>query len=449
YDSVPIGLALLDRELRFVRINRVLAEINGFTVAEHLGRYVFDVVPGLRAAGEPLLRQVLETGQPLTGIEFSGQTAAQPGVQRAWVEQFYPLKAHDGTVQGLGIVCEEVTGKARSQFEQAHLAAIIEAATDAIISTSADARLRSWNPAAEQMFGYTAAEAIGSPANLLVPPESGEPLHGIFAQVMAGEKIRREAVRRRKDGVLIPVALSASPMRDETGRIVATTVMFRDISEQKRREEHTRFLMRELSHRSKNLLAVIQAMARQTARSSQDLDDFQRRFTARVMGLAQSHDLLVKEDWRGAPVGELVRAQLAPFIDPDDGRLKLSGPPLLLRPEAAQNIGLALHELATNASKHGALSSPSGRIAIQWELAYCRPDDARFRMTWQESGGPLVNVPATHGFGHTVVEAMVGRALDGEAHIDWAEKGLTWRLDVPATCVASGPASDLESAKQD
>ena len=436
YNSATVGLALLDREFRFQRINQVLAAMNGYSVEEHLGRVAWDLIPDLRPKVEPILKRILETGEPVTGVEVTGETPARPGDQRSWLLQFYPLKSRDGSVVGIGTICEDVTERRRAQLGQAHLAAIVESSSDAIISWSADGRLRSWNPGAERMFGYTADEAIGQGTNLLFTPGPGQSTPRAFELAKSGKRVQFEGLRRRKDGTEIPVSISASPMRDDNGRIAAVSVIYRDISEQKRREEHTRFIMRELSHRSKNLLAVIQAMARQTARTSRDLMDFQDRFTARVRGLAQSHDLLVKRDWRGVPVAELVRAHLGPFVDRSEQGLILSGPSLSLKPEAAQNVGLALHELATNASKHGALSSPTGCIEIRWHTEQRDDGEHRFHMLWRETGGPEVVQPRVRGFGHTVIDAMVGRALEGEAHLEWRREGLVWRLDAAASCIA-------------
>jgi len=440
YNSAPIGLALLDREFRFQRINSVLGEITGLPVDEHIGQLASDLIPEFRSTIEPPFRHTLETGEPTGGIELSAETPAQPGVQRTWIIHLYPLRSPGGAVVGVGMICDEVTEQRRAQLDEAHLAAIVESSTDAIISWSIDGRIRSWNPGAERMFGYTAGEAIGRDHDLLIPESpDGQRQTTIFDRIKAGERVATEGVRRTKDGREIPVSISASPMYDGFGRLIAVSVIFRDISEQKRREEHTRFIMRELSHRSKNLLAVIQAMARQTARTSRNLWDFQDRFTSRVRGLAQSHDLLVKRDWRGVPVSDLVRAHIVPFVDRSEQGIFLSGPSLSLNPSAAQNIGLALHELATNASKHGALTAETGQIEIRWRLRE-RDGNRRFVMSWEESGGPKVTVPNRRGFGHTVIEAMIGRALEGEAHIDWRQDGLVWRLDVPAASVSSEDA---------
>ncbi len=434
YDSATIGLALLDRRLRVRRINRVLADMIGLPAEQLIGKPFLKMAPCVVGAVGPQLQHVLETGDPVTGLEFTGTTPDRPNLERIWVAQLYPLRV-EGDVAGLGVICEEITEAKKAQIVQAHLAAIVEAASDAIVSMSQEGRVLSWNPSAEQMFGYTPAEAIGQPSNFLVAGV-GERSNSVFDAAIRGEYVRREDIRRRKDGTTIPVSISGSPMRDADGHIIAVSIMFRDISEQRRREDHTRFIMRELSHRSKNLLAVIQAMARQTARTSRDIQDFNGRFNARLAGLAQSHDLLVNQDWRGVPVMELVRAQLSPFVDLSEDRLVLLGPSVTLKPEAAQNIGLALHELATNASKHGALSTPGGRIEIGWEIE-TREGNRRFRMNWRESGGPDVAVPLERGFGSTVVEAMVSRALDGEARLEWKPHGIEWHLNVPATCVAA------------
>src|SRR5690606_12027929 len=160
YNSATVGLALLDREFRFQRINQVLAAMNGYSVEEHLGRVAWDLIPDLRPKVEPILKRILETGEPVTGVEVTGETPARPGDQRSWLLQFYPLKSRDESVVGIGTICEDVTERRRAQLGQAHLAAIVESSSDAIISWSADGRLRSWNPGAERMFGYTADEAI-------------------------------------------------------------------------------------------------------------------------------------------------------------------------------------------------------------------------------------------------------------------------------------------------
>jgi two-component sensor histidine kinase len=202
------------------------------------------------------------------------------------------------------------------------------------------------------------------------------------------------------------------------------------------REVHTHLLMRELSHRSKNLLAIIQAMATQSARMTHGREDFLTNFRERLSGLARSHDLLVKEDWGDVALVELIRAQLDPFAKPADARFEVSGPVLRLNPQAAQTLGLALHELATNCVKHGAWSAPAGVVRIEWE----RPDpggeadSVRFR--WIESGGPAPqNGKNGNGFGHTILTRIAPSSLQGVSSIDWRADGLEWTLEAPASAL--------------
>ena len=220
---------------------------------------------------------------------------------------------------------------------------------------------------------------------------------------------------------------------DGKAQRVANIVM--DISERKKAEEHIQLLMREISHRSKNLLSVVQAIAGQTARTAGTLENFQTNFAQRLRGLAASHDLLVQEDWRGAPLGDLARHQLALFAEADGPRLTLSGPKIMLTTQAAQAIGLALHELATNAIKHGAWSLATGNVAVSWSLDAKRDDTYVLRVRWVERGGPMVSQPESKGFGHVVIEGMVAQATGGEVRMDFGPLGLTWLLSVPSSSV--------------
>jgi two-component sensor histidine kinase len=196
-------------------------------------------------------------------------------------------------------------------------------------------------------------------------------------------------------------------------------------------EANMQIVMRELSHRSKNLLAIIQALVSQSARLSPNFEHFQTRFQERLAGLAHSHDLLVQQEWTSVPLDELLMAQLNPFTDALDQRLSIAGPQLLLKPQAAQSLGMAFHELATNAMKYGSLSVPSGRVRVLWERWIDGVGGARVRLRWEESGGPSPVAPARKGFGTVVIEKITPASLQGEVRIDWRREGLVWELDAP------------------
>jgi PAS domain S-box-containing protein len=198
-----------------------------------------------------------------------------------------------------------------------------------------------------------------------------------------------------------------------------------DITERKEREEKEHLLMREINHRAKNMLSVVDAIAHQTA--ARNPEDFVERFSERVQALSANQDLLVRNEWNGVDIADLVRAQLAHFADLVGTRIALQGPTLRLNPAAAQAIGLALHELATNAGKYGALSTDSGHVDIGWGT-----DGKTFTMSWTESGGPPVSASRPRGFGTIVMEAMAERSVGGTVNLDYAHSGVTWRMTCPA-----------------
>jgi two-component sensor histidine kinase len=187
--------------------------------------------------------------------------------------------------------------------------------------------------------------------------------------------------------------------------------------------------MREVNHRARNMLSVVDAIAHQTVASNPE--DYVERFSERIRALSAYQDLLVRNDWQGVDVQDLVHAQAAPFADVTGSRITVHGARLRLNAAAAQAIGLALHELATNAGKYGALSTQAGRVDIRWGMI----DDDTFALDWIERGGPPVSEPERRGFGTVVIEAMAGRSVGGAVHLDYAPSGLTWRLTCPATNV--------------
>jgi len=201
--------------------------------------------------------------------------------------------------------------------------------------------------------------------------------------------------------------------------------------ERKEREEKERLLMREINHRAKNMLSVVDAIAHQTA--TKNPEDFVARFSERIQALSANQDLLIRNEWKGVEVEDLVRAQLAHFADLIGSRIVMHDPKLRLSASAAQAIGLALHELATNAGKYGPLSTKTGCVDICWGC-----DGETLTMSWTERGGPPVSVPNRRGFGTIVMKAMAERSLDGTVQLDYAPSGVIWRLTCPA-------ASALES----
>lgn len=199
----------------------------------------------------------------------------------------------------------------------------------------------------------------------------------------------------------------------------------------------SKFMARELAHRSKNLLAVVVSMARQTVRSCETVEEFESRLMPRLQSLAAANDELVRNDWRGGDLERLIHSQLEPFLDPH--RVTTSGPELLLSADAVQYVGLAIHELATNAAKHGALTGPSGRVRISWSLSDGKGQSERgkgaFRLSWIEDAATPATEPAGCGFGHVLLTKLVPAALSGSAELKFLTGGLSWTLEAPTEAV--------------
>jgi PAS domain S-box-containing protein len=323
-----------------------------------------------------------------------------------------------------------------------HLAAIVASSGDAIISIELDGRVRSWNHGAERLFGYTAEDMIGHPKNRIIPDARLGELQRHLEVVRAGENLRTETVRKTRDGTLIDVSLDMAPIRDSDGKIVAMSSIIHDITSRKNTEKHQRFLMRELTHRTKNLLAIVQSMARQTARSAASLKDFETEYMQRLQGIAASHDLLVNQNWAGAPLDELIRRQVEPFVETNRANLAISGPDIIITAKAAQTIGLALHELATNSMKYGALSTPKGKVSIDWEFHQTGEEPQRLRLKWEEHNGPPVTPPTRQGFGHFVIDRMATQSLAAKVDIDFRPEGLVWVIDAPTQALQTEPEFD-------
>ncbi len=210
------------------------------------------------------------------------------------------------------------------------------------------------------------------------------------------------------------------------GTVADITVRKQLEEESKARAEKEHLLMREMNHRAKNMLSVVDAIAHQTA--TRTPEHFVERFSERIQSLSASQDLLVRNEWKGVEIRGLVHAQLAHFADLIGSRISVGGPELRLKEASAQAIGLALHELATNAGKYGALSTDTGHVDVCWEAA-----DNAFTMSWTESGGPPVSPPKRRGFGTIVMGVMAERSVGGNVALDYALSGVMWRLTCPAT----------------
>jgi two-component sensor histidine kinase len=281
------------------------------------------------------------------------------------------------------------------------------------------------------MLDRSIEEILGHTDEEILPSKSGAAIIALKREALAtGQPTRAEISVEGTTGVRWH-DLRVEPLRNEADEVVGLTCASIDVTARKEGEAHLRLLLRELTHRSKNLLAVIQAMARQTARHAGSIDAFLKQFGARLQALAASHDLLVRESWYGASLNELIQSQLAGHIEQSAGQVAIEGPAIALKPEAAQNLGLALHELAVNAEKFGALSVPGGCVSITWGQRE-RPDGDAVELEWREQLGPKVKARRKQGFGSMVIERNLVRALNAEVRMEFDPDGLRCHIVIPA-----------------
>jgi PAS domain S-box-containing protein len=306
------------------------------------------------------------------------------------------------------------------------LASIVESSDDAIISKNLDGIITSWNSGAERIFGYPAAEAVGQPITIVIPQDRLDEERMILTRVRRGERVDHyETIRQRKHGSLIVVSVTVSPVKNADGKIVGASKIARDITEQKRAQEQIATLAREAEHRSKNLLATVQATV--SLSQSDTPEGLKQAIEGRILALAKVHSLFVDTRWIGAELSTIARHELAPYSEKDETGVRIDGPQVLLEPNAAQVIAVSLHELATNAAKYGALSVPDGQISLKWT----HNTDGRLVLHWTETGGPAVKVPTHQGFGTRIIERMIGQ-LKGKARFDWHADGLICEITLQA-----------------
>jgi PAS domain S-box-containing protein len=360
---------------------------------------------------------VSRSGQLLGMISTHWREPHQPTERALWLLDVLARQAADLIERSKAEAALRESNDALQWF-----ASIVECSDDAIISKTLDGIITSWNKGAERLFGYTVEEAVGKSVTILIPPERHDEEPTILARIRSGERIDRyETVRQRKDGSLIDISLTVSPVKNDRGKIIGASKIARDITERKRNDEHLAILAQEAEHRTKNILATVQATVNLSRAATVHV--FKRAIEGRIQALANVHSLFFKSRWGGAELSSIVSQELAPYVGKDEARAQIDGPHVWLTTEAAQAIAMTLHELATNAAKYGSLSVPEGHLCIKWSDAA----DGQLTLHWTESGGPLTKKPRRKGFGTSVVEQMI-RQLKGQMHLDWRPEGLACEI---------------------
>jgi PAS domain S-box-containing protein len=410
--------------------NAACERLFGRASQEMIGQSVLEIIPGELWDEEQAILARTASGASIENYETVRLAADGRPIEAAVT--LSPIRDALGVVIGVSSVIRDISEKKQAERGAAMLAAIITSTTDGVVSKTLEGIITSWNRSAERILGYAEADMLNKSIRSIIPPDRQEEEDRILATVLAGEIIDNfETVRIRKDGALIHVAVTVSPVRDATGRIVGASKIVRDITDKRQTREQLHTLLAEVNHRSKNLLSLVQAIARQMTRQGQQLD--LDRFLVRLQALAGNQDLLIQNGWRFIPLIDLVRSQLRTFGDALGSRIRIEGPPIELTPESAQAIGMAMHELATNAAKYGALANNDGQIDIHWTR-----DGGSFSMHWIERDGPRVTPPTRNGFGTKVISDMVRLSLDGTVDVLLPPSGSQWHLTCPIERITRG-----------
>ncbi|BCP54830.1 hypothetical protein K32_34470 [Kaistia sp. 32K] len=351
-----------------------------------------------------------------------------------------PLFDAEGRVTGAIDMLVDITEKKRSDLSAARLSAIVESSHDAIVSKDLNGIIATWNKGAEALFGYKAEEVIGKPMTIIIPPDRLDEEPAILERIRRGDLVDHfETVRRRKDGSLVDISLTISPVKDPSGVIVGASKVAHDITERRVAEEQQRLILREMSHRIKNLFAIAGSILAMNARVAETPAELARSVRQRLDALTRAHELtrpgLIDENGvarsGASSLRELLEAIFLPYVAERDGSIRtaqihLDGEDVRVGAGAVSNLALVFNEFATNAAKYGALTAEGGRVSIRWTV-----EDDKVRVLWQEAGGPAIEQPPVRrGFGSTLADRIIAGQLAGTLEREWQRDGLRLRLEL-------------------
>jgi PAS domain S-box-containing protein len=434
FNQAGIFAGIMDLRGNLQEANELSLSWCGYTKDQVLDRPFWDT-PWWRGSEEVRARIRFATAEAAAGRVFREELSywIADGTARVVDFAMHPIRDRAGKVAFLNPTGIDITDRKRIEADLRDsaqrlnfLGSIVESSDDAIVSKDLNGVITSWNRGAERIFGYTAEEAVGQPITIVIPFDRYDEERSILTRVRRGERIDHfETIRQRRHGSLINVALTVSPVRNADGKVVGASKIARDITEQKRSQEQISTLAREAEHRSKNLLANVQAVVNLSQAVSPE--ELKKAIEGRIRALANVHSLFVQTRWIGAELSAIATQELAPYAASDGDRVVIDGAQILLEPTTAQAVAVALHELATNAAKYGSLSVDGGKVVLKWSQEL----DGQLKLRWTESGGPPVQAPTRKGFGGRIIQQMITQ-LKGTAHFDWQPEGLVCEIALRA-----------------
>jgi PAS domain S-box-containing protein len=421
-NAAPVPIAYVDKDLRYKLVNKAYAKRFDLTPDECIGRHTTEVA-GADAMGpfKPHIDAAL-AGQ---SVEFEVEAQYAQGM-RVMHGHYEPEFDARGEVAGFVAVVFDVTERRlteeRLRESEQRFRLIAENAPVMLWKGDYTGKCTYLNKALRDFWGVTSEQMMTFEWTSTVHPDDRPGLFASFESAMKNHAaFSLEARYRRTDGVYRLLSTQARPRFGSHGEFVGMIGINVDITERKHAEEQRTLLINELNHRVKNTLATVQSLASQTLRNTERSADARQMFEARLLALSRAHDILTRQSWQGASLREVVDRALDPFQS-TDGRISVDGVDVRLSPKQALALSMALHELATNAAKYGALSNDSGRVEVAWRIVL--EGTGELQLTWTESGGPPVVPPTRTGFGSRLIQRSLAHDLGGETSIEYRPQGV-------------------------
>jgi PAS domain S-box-containing protein len=427
-DALPIAVYACDAAGALRWYNARAAQLWGTEPRVGIASSLVNTVP------EPVA-EVLRSGTPVDGAQAAiHRTDGSSFLATMYVE---PVADSAGCVVG-AVTCFHQTNTQRhgTGDRDQRYGELLDALPAAIYTTDAQGTITAFNRAAVELWGrepklgsdrWSGAWKLFAPDGAPMPPDQS-PTAVMLRENRAVEA--SEAIGERPDGSRYWMLSYPTPLRSRTGELIGGINMLVDITNRKTSLDRIETLSREVNHRAKNMLAVIQSIIRLS--TTEPNRDFAETLLGRITALGRAHRLLSDSRWQSADLARLIDEELAPFREGADARAILDGPHLALAPSAAQPLSIAVHELATNAAKYGALSVPGGRVSVQWSPQA----DGGVVLNWTESGGPPVTPPPRRNFGLNVISIVIGNQLGGTVAFDWRPDGLVCTAVIPPAALA-------------